>query len=464
MDKSRIQLMETAPVKVAVIKLAIPTMVTMAVQFIYNLTDTFFIGQTGEPNMVAGISLAAPIFMLTQALGNVFAIGAASYISRKLGEREYAEARHTSTVAIYTATMLSLMAMAAFFIFMKPLLSIIGTSEATYAYTRDYLVIIAAFTPVPVLQVVLAGIVRSEGATQKAMQGMLIGIVTNIILDPIFILDWGLGLGTAGAAWATAIGNVFGVIVFIRHFLSKKTLLSIKPKDFKPSGTIYGQTFKIGIPSALSAMVMSVSFVLANVLASSYGDYIVAGNGIQMRVASLCFMMVMGLAQGYQPFAGYCYGAKKYDRLNTGFKLTMLYSTLLSIALMLIFLFFGKTLISLFIDDPLTVEAGARILRAFTICMPFFGLQMTIMVTFQATGKAVKAMVVSLGRQCLVYLPLLFSLNALYGFEGYIYAQPIADIVTTVIAFLLSLSFLKEIHAMHKKEAEFAVLDPVQGV
>ena len=183
-----------------------------------------------------------------------------------------------------------------------------------------------------------------------------------------------------------------------------------------------------------------------------------------MRVTSLCFMMVMGLAQGYQPFAGYCFGAKKYDRLNTGFKLTMLYSTLVSIAMMLIFLFFGKALISLFIDDPLTVEAGARILRAFTVCMPFFGLQVTIMVTFQATGKAVRAMVISLGRQCLVYLPLLFSLNALFGFEGYIYAQPIADIVTTVIAFLMSLSFLKEIHAMHKKETEIAVVDSPQGI
>ena len=464
MDKSRLQLMETAPVKVAIIKLAIPTMVAMVVQFVYNLTDTFFIGQTGDANMVAGISLAAPIFMLTQALGNVFAIGAASYISRKLGEKDYAEAKHTSAVAIYTAIALSLVAMTVFFIFMRPLLGIIGTSAATYAFTRDYLVIIAAFTPIPVLQVVLAGLVRSEGATRKAMNGMLIGIVTNIILDPIFILDWGLGLGTAGAAWATVIGNVFGVIFFIQHFLSKKTLLSIKPKDFKPSGTIYAQTFKIGIPSALSAMVMSVSFVLANVLASTYGDYVVAGNGVQMRVASLSFMMVMGLAQGYQPFAGYCYGARKYDRLNTGFKLTMLYSTLLSVTFMFIFLFFGKTLISLFIDDPLTVEAGARILRAFTVCIPFFGLQVTILVTFQATGKAVKAMVISLGRQCLVYLPLLFLLNALYGFEGYIYAQPIADIVTTVIAFLLSLSFLKEMHAMHKKEIEPAIADVPQGI
>ena len=456
--------METAPVKVAVIKLAMPTMVAMVVQFIYNLTDTFFIGQTGDPNMVAGISLAAPIFMLAQALGNIFAIGAASYISRKLGEKEYAEAKHTSAVSIYTALALSLTALAAFFLFMRPLLGSIGTSAATYAFTRDYLVIIAAFTPIPVLQVVLAGLVRSEGATRKAMNGMLIGIVTNIILDPIFILDWGLGLGTAGAAWATAIGNAFGVLFFIHHFLSKKTLLSIKPRDFKPSATIYGQTFKIGIPSAMSAMVMSVSFVLANVLASTYGDYVVAGNGVQMRVASLSFMMVMGLAQGYQPFAGYCYGARKYDRLNTGFKLTMLYSTLLSVTFMFIFLFFGKTLISLFIDDPLTVEAGARILRAFTVCIPFFGLQVTILVTFQATGKAVKAMVISLGRQCLVYLPLLFLLNALYGFEGYIYAQPIADIVTTVIAFLLSLSFLKEMHAMHKKEIEPAIADVPQGI
>lgn len=464
MDKTRIQLMETAPVRTAIIKLAIPTMVAMAVQFVYNLTDTFFIGQTKNPDMVAAIALASPIFMLAQAIGNIFAVGSSSYISRKLGEKEYTEARHTSAVSVYTAVALSLLIMAAFFLFMKPLLGAIGTSDDTYGFTKDYLVIIAAFTPALVLQVVLAGLIRSEGATQKAMNGMLIGIVTNIILDPIFILDWGLGLGTAGAAWATVIGNVFGAAFFIRHLVSKKTLLSIRPRDFRPSTAIYGETLKIGIPSALSALVMSVSFVLANVLASSYGDQVVAGNGVQMRVSSLCFMMVMGMAQGYQPFAGYCYGAKRYDRLNAGFKLTMLYSTLLSITFMLIFLFFGKTLISLFIDDAATVAAGARILRAFTICMPFFGLQMTIMVTFQATGKAVRAMVIALGRQCLVYLPLLFTLNALYGFEGYIYAQPIADIVTTFIAFLLSLSFLKETHALHKEQSGLAAVDSTPGL
>ncbi len=452
MDKSRIQLMENEPVKSAILKLAIPTMVAMAVQLIYNLTDTFFIGQTKNELMVAAIAIAGPIFMFAQSIGNIFAIGSSSYISRKLGEKEYEEAKHTSSVAVYTAIVGAVLVMAALLIFMVPLLRIIGTSPDTVGYTADYLTVVAAFTPALVLQVALAGLVRSEGATNKAMIGMCIGIGTNIVLDPIFILDWGLGLGTAGAAWATVIGNVAGASYFLYHFLSKRTMLSIKPQDFKPSWRIYSETFKIGLPSALSSFVMCVSFILVNVLASKYGDHVVAGNGITMRIAGMCIMIVIGLAQGFQPFAGYCYGAKKFHRLDQGFKLTMLYGTILSLIFLFIFMFLGERMVGIFIDHEPTVQAGWEILKAFMICVPFFGVQMTLLVAFQATGMAVRAMIVSLGRQCIVYMPLLFILNHLFGFQGFIYAQPIADIVTTLLAALLSISFLKRIRLLQRQQ------------
>lgn len=282
------------------------------------------------------------------------------------------------------------------------------------------------------------------------MKGMVIGIGLNIILDPIFILV--LHMGTAGAALATGIGNSVGAIYFIAYFLSKKSILSIKISDFKPSKIIYSETFKIGIPAALSSLAMSISMILVNVLAVAYGDYVVAGNGIHIRVMSMCIMLIMGLAQGFQPFAGYNFGSKAYHRLKEGFLITLLYSTLLALFFTLVFGFFGNALIGFFIDDAQTIQAGTQILHAFNWCVPFLGIQLTMMVTFIATGMALKAMIVSLGRQCLIYLPLLFILNAVFGFSGFIYAQPIADITTTIISVLMSISFLKDLNEKNKIE------------
>jgi len=456
MKQSRIDIMEKAPVGKAVLQLAVPTMLAMLVQMIYNLTDTFFIGQTGNPNLVAALSLAMPIFMLNQAMGNVFANGTSSYISRKLGEKDFVEAKHSNAVAFYTAGGIGVVFTIILLVFRKQILGMIGTSVATLQPTSDYLTIVSMFSVMFILQVAMAGLIRSEGETKKAMIGMVMGITLNIVLDPIFILL--LDMGVSGAAWATVIGNGVSLTYFVIHFLGKHTHLSIKPQDFKPSKRIYMETFKIGVPAALSNAVMSISFVLVNVIASSYGDHVVAGSGVQMRVTSMVIMMVMGLAMGYQPFAGYNYGAKKFDRLKSGFKITMLYGTILSVAFAVFFRFFGEDMIRIFIDDPATVAAGAKILRAFTLSIPFFGIQFSMMVTFQATGKALRAMIVSLGRQCIIYLPLLFTLNALYGFDGFIYAQPIADIITTGIALLLSISFIKEMNMRHENEL---VLDAV---
>lgn len=460
MEQKRIDLMEKAPVKSAILKLAIPTMLAMVVQLIYNLTDTFFIGQTGDTNLVAAISVASPIFMAIQAIGNIFANGSSSYISRKLGEKDYTEAKHANSVAMYTALGIGAVITALLLIFRTQLTSIIGTSVDTFEPTLEYLTIISAFSILSILQVGMSGLVRSEGATNTAMMGMVIGVGLNIILDPIFILV--LDMGIAGAAWATVTGYCVGTLFYILYFVSKKTLLSISPKDFKPSKIIYAETFKIGLPSAMSTAIMSCSFVLVNILAKGYGDHVVAGNGIQLRLTSMVVMLAIGLSMGYQPFAGFNYGAKLYDRLKQGFKVTLLYGTILSVIFTILFILFGEQLISMFIKDSnnnvaATVAAGTKILQAFIWCTPFFGIQMTLMVTFQATGKALKALLISLARQCLIYLPLLFLLNSLFGFNGFIYAQPAADILTTVIAVLLSISFIKEMNELHSKETELPV-------
>ena len=294
----------------------------------------------------------------------------------------------------------------------------------------------------------MSGFVRSEGATGNAMFGMLIGILLNIILDPIFIFVFDMGIG--GAAWATGIGGVFSML----YFTNGQSILSIHIGLFIPSKIIYKETLKIGLPAALSTIVMSFSFVVINIIASHYGDTVVAGNGIQLRVNSMVIMLLIGLTQGYQPFAGYNYGANNFLRLRKGFLYTLFYASLISLFFTFVFAIWGKNIMTLFINDEATIKAGTKILHAFNWCVPFLGIQFTMMVTLQATGKALKAILISLGRELLIYFPLLFLFDSLFDFNGFIFAQPIADILTTVIAILISFSFIKEMNFLHEEKKD----------
>ncbi len=451
MDDRKLRLMGKAPVKSAIIRLAVPTMLAAVVQILYNLTDTFYIGMLGDSDLVAAISLAIPLVFVINAFGNIFGIGAASYISRQLGAGNMEEARHANAVAAYTAAGGGAVLSAVMFVFREPLLRLIGTSPETLAPTLGYFSILIAFGPLLILQVAMAGLVRSEGATAKAMWGMIIGVGSNIILDPVFIFVFGLGV--EGAAWATVIGNGLGTLFYILHFTRGRTVLSIAPADFRPTARIYWQAFEIGLPAALSMLIMSASFMAGNIFASAYGDKVVAGFGINQRINSTCIMLIIGLTQGYQPFAGYNYGARHYGRLRSGLKITMLYATLLAAFFTVVFQLFGGQIVGLFINnDPETVSAGEKFLKAFSLGLPFVGLQKTFMVTFQATGKAVRALLLALGRQLIAFLPLLVLLDYLFGLDGFVYAQPGADLISTVAAVLMSVSFLRHLGRLERDE------------
>lgn len=439
-----VELMGTVPVGKAIIRLALPMMAAMLAQSIYNMTDMFFIGQTKDPNMVAAVSLTFPLFMLSQALGNIFATGGSSYISRTLGAKKIDEAKHAAAVSFYAAFGIGLLLTVILWIFKAQILRLIGSSDATFAHTDDYFSVVVLFMALATTGAVMSGQMRSEGETRKAMIQQLIGIVLNIILDPIFILLF--KMGTAGAAWATVAGQAASFVFGVRYFLSKKTLLSIKPADFRPNKKMLLQILAIGVPAGLSNIIMSVSHIMGNRVAAGFGDYVVAGSGVQMRVASMVFMLIFALVQGYQPFAGYNYGAKQFDRLRKGFRLTLIYATGLCIAGSVVLGLFGDSFIRFFIDDMQTIEAGAKIMRIFVLGLPFVGLQVTLMVSFQAFGKPVQAMVVTMGRQVLFFLPLLYLLTHLFGFNGFVWAQPAADILTTGIAALLGISLLKILH------------------
>ncbi|NMA24696.1 MAG: MATE family efflux transporter, partial [Clostridiales bacterium] len=277
-----IELMESVPVGKAIVRLALPMMAAMMAHAIYNMTDLFFIGQTKDPNMVAAVSLAFPLFMMSQALGNIFGTGGSSYISRMLGEKKTDEARRASAVSFLISFGIGLLLTVGQWIFKTPILRLLGASDATIGYTDDYFSVVVLFLAFASAGTVMSGQMRSEGATKEAMILQVIGVVLNIVLDPIFIL-W-FDMGTAGAAWATIAGQLASFIYGIFYFLSKKTILSIKPKDFKPNRVMLIQILSIGVPAGLSNIVMSVSDILGNRIAAGYGDFVIAGHGVQRRI------------------------------------------------------------------------------------------------------------------------------------------------------------------------------------
>jgi putative MATE family efflux protein len=436
--------MESAPVTTAILRLAVPMMVGSVAQMIYNMTDTFFIGQTNDPNMVAGISLSMPLFMLSQGLGNIFAIGASSYMSRCLGAKRMDEAKKTNATAFWVTLFLGLFLTAIIVFLREPVLHMIGTSDITFPYANSYFTIISSFISIAMLGMCLGGAIRSEGASTTAMISMMLGIVVNIILDPIFILyfNWGV----AGAAWATVAGQTAGFIYAVLFYVRGKAALSIHPRFLRPNRQMLKEIFKIGIPAAISNVVFTFASVVTNITAASYGDHVVAGSGISMRVTMLAFGLIMSLGFGFAPFAGFNYGARNLKRLTSGLRVTITCTTALALFFMTVFFFFGRQMMLFFIRDEKTIDAGSRMMRAFLLGLPTMGIQMTIMSTFQALGKPVQSTVINLGRQFLVYLPLLFIMNHFFGFTGFIYTQPIADIITTTVAVLFGISLFKNLH------------------
>ena len=436
MKNSGIILMESAPVPQAIVRLALPMIVAMTAQAIYNMTDMFFIGQTGNANMVAAVSLVFPVFMLSQAIANVFAVGSSSYISRLLGNKNAEEAKNTSAVSFHLAMATGVVLTILLWFLRNPVLSLIGSSEGTFGHAEAYFSIVLISIPFATVNTVFSSLMRSEGATSRAMTLQLIGIILNIIFDPLLISAAGWGI--KGAAWATIIGQSASFCYGVWYFRGGKTTLSVRIKNAKANSAMLREVLSIGIPAGISGALMSAVNILSNRIAAGYGDHVVAGSGVTMRIASLCFMLVFALTMGYQPFAGFNYGAKNFTRLKKGFYFTLVFSSALCVTGCLVFFIFGNALVRFFINDENTIEIGAAMLRVFIIGLLFLGVQATFMTTFQALGKSLAAMLVTLGRQLLFYVPLLYTLNSLFGFTGFILVMPLADICTTALALALS--------------------------
>lgn len=446
--KDNTRIFQSYSVPKAVAAMALPSMLGMLINIVYNLADTFFVGQTGDSNQVAAVSVSMPLFLLFIALGNLFGVGGCAFVSRSLGEGRHDRIKQISSFCIYTAIAAGVLLGGLYLIFRRPILYLAGASDNTIEYAIDYLKWVAFGSPFVVTAITVGNLVRGEGAAKSSMFGMVLGQIVNIILDPIFILSsgdnmfgitlpFGLGLGVAGAAIATVLGNVCTVIYFLIYFLRGKSILSITPKRYTVKGGIVRGVVGVGLPSSLNNLLMSISNVLVNTVLVGFGDNAVAAMGVAMKANMLVVMLQLGLAQGIQPLVGYCYGAKNYKRMNSCMRFGMGCNIVIGTVMTLFYVMFKENVISMFIDNPEVITLGVKMLIALMSPGPIIGILFVINFSFQGMGKGVQSLILSVGRQGLVYIPLLFILRATVGLDGIIWAQAAADFACIVMALVM---------------------------
>ncbi len=448
MDEKRIKILRDEPPLKAIISLSIPTILAMQVQVFYNLTDTFFVGRLNDPYQVAAVSVAFPMFMILMSFSGMFGFGAASYISRLLGKKDYLMAKKTSSTAFYTCILASIAVIAVGLVFISPILHLIGVTPETHSFAHGYLSIIFAGSTIVMLNFLLTLMLRSEGAANVAMYGMFIGTGINIILDPIFIEV--LGYGVKGAAIATLIGQGAGLLYYFDFFRKKKSMVSLHWKYLSFKSDIIIEIFRVGIPASSYNIMLSIANTIGNYVAAGYNDLILAAYGIVRRVFSMCIMTLTGLSEGAQPLIGYSYGARKIKRMNNIIKTTLILATGISVFFVFFFYFFAGKMIQIFINNEQVIAYGIQIMRAMISALPLLAIQFLLRVTFQALGKGKPAFMLALARD-LFYIPALFILNKYFGFSGFIYAQPFAHVCTFLLAVVLFKAIREQITDEHRE-------------
>lgn len=445
-ENKALDIFETSSVSKAVFQNALPAMAAMLMVLIYNLADTFFIGQTHDALQVAAVSLATPVFLLFMAVGTIFGIGGTSVISRAMGEGRKDYAKKVSAFCMWSCVAVGIVMSALFLIFMEQILGFVGASSDTWDYAKSYLTIVSLSGPFVLIANCYSNVIRAEGQSGKAMMGQLIGNLLNVVLDPIMIL--GFGWNITGAATATVIGNVVGAGYYIVYFLRGKSMLSISPKDFTVKEKVASGVLTIGIPAALGSLLMSVSSIIMNSQMTKYGDMALAGVGVAMKVTMMTGMVCIGLGQGVQPLLGYCVGAKKWDRYKGVFRFSMIFAFALSAVLTVACYLFLPQIISAFLTDAAAFDYAVAFAKILLCTSVLFGVFYVLINALQACGAAAESLIVNISRQGLIYIPAMLILGALFHETGLIWAQPVADVFSLVLAAVLY--FRKSREMMHE--------------
>lgn len=432
----------------AVLRNIVPAIAAMMMVLVYNLADTFFIGQTHNDYMVASVSLATPVFLIYMSLGTLFGMGGTSVISRALGRGDREYAKKVSSFCMWAGVGVGLVVTALMIIFIDPLLRILGASAETWSYTKTYLLIVSACGVFSIISNCYTNILRAEGRSTEAMVGTLIGNLLNVILDPIMIL-W-FGWGVTGAAIATVIGNVVGALYYLVYFWRGRSSLSISVSDFRAGDHIASGVLAIGIPASLGNLLMSISQMITNSLMSQYGDLAVAAYGVSAKVLMIVTLMGIGIGQGVQPLLGYCYGAGNMDRFRKSLTFTTVFSLILCGAVTVLCFIFARPIVSVFLTTKDALNTGVTFSRIMLSTAWLFGVYYSLVNALQAVGAAMPSFWTSVCRQGIIYIPAVFIFNAAIGINGLAWAQPAADILSLALAIALNIRTIRKCHAEDK--------------
>lgn len=444
MNDKRINLMKNEKVSKAINTMAAPAIIGMLVMAIYNVVDGLFVSWISDTGFeMAAVQVVMPVMLIASSIGLALGIGGGSYISRLLGKNNLIEAEKVASVSFVTGVILGVLVTLTNLVLLEPILNLFGADVNTLELAKDYgqyIIIGYAFT---ILNMIMNNLLRSEGSAKHSMIAMSIGAILNIILDPIFIFVFGLGI--SGAAIATTISQITVTIILLSTYIRKKSVLRLHPFNFKPSVQIYKEILKVGIPTFLRQMLVSVSIGILNSTATDISTNLLSSISIITRATMIPMYITFGYGQGFQPVAGYNFGAGSKQRVLDSFKYSLKVIFFISTAFCIIFLFAGDLIFSAFNANEEVTRYGLIGLRYYAVALIFMGLSNTISILYQAIGKGVEALILSVSRQGLFFIPLILLLPDVIGLgsNGVLMSQSIADLLTLVLSASLVIPFFK---------------------
>lgn len=447
-DNNKVELFEKVPVPKAVAQLAVPTILSSLVMVLYNLADTYFVGMVNDPIQNAAVTLAAPVLLAFNAVNNLFGVGSSSMMSRALGKKDYDTVYRSSAFGFYCSLLGGVIFSLFCIVGKQPLLNLLGADAETAAATGAYLKWTVNYGAVPaILNVVLAYLVRSEGASLHASIGTMSGCLLNIVLDPVFILPWGLNMGAAGAGMATFLSNCvacmyFFVLLFVRR---RSTYVCIHPGKFSLKKSIVLGVCGVGIPASIQNLLNVTGMTILNNFTAAAGADAVAAMGITQKINMIPMYIALGLSQGIMPLISYNYASGNHKRMkNTLFfsaKASLGFLTMVAIG----YYVGAEPLISLFMKNEAIVAYGTRFLRGFCLGLPFLCMDFLAVGVFQAVGMGKEALLFAIMRKIILEIPALYILNALFPLYGLAYAQFAAEVVLAAAAVLVLRRMFKKL-------------------
>lgn len=447
-DKNK-EIFETMPVPKALATLAIPTIIGQLVVLIYNLADTFYIGRTNNPLMVAGASLILPVYNICISIAGLAGVGGGTLISRLLGAGNEAEAKRVSAFSFYLSIGLSLFFSIAVMCFMHPLLMALGASGDTYDYARQYAFCVIVLGALPtVMSVTMSNLLRSVSCAKQAGFGVSMGGIINIFLDPIFMFVlFPAGMETAAAGIATMCSNmivcIYYLVIILR--LRDSTVLTFSMRSGLPEmKSIYSILF-VGIPASLATLLFDLAYVVIDKLATGYGDIPLAAVGIVLKAERLPLNVGIGLCQGMMPIAAYNYTSGNHERMKKAVSLSRIAGLVIAALSIVMYESFAGNILRFFINDAQTIQIGANFLRVRCLATPFMFMCFHLVNLFQAVGKGNHALFLAVVRWAVFNIPMLFLFNAVFGMYGIVCTQMIADICTAVVSFYVYHRFERSI-------------------